>query len=304
MSLPTSKITLLKAVLGFALFTMIHNPVVFAQPRRTPPAPVPDAVVMTRPSETQLLRAESTLSTFMNGLSAEESAVFDTYPYLLNITPRPAINSAIVPNLSPNFRTKHEANKIVAAAGDIDVLFMGDSITDFWRNETGNYAGKPIQDEYFSDLKIANFGIAGDTTQGVLYRLENGEGVGYSPEAIMLMIGTNNARQNIAGEIAEGVGAIVLSLQQHFPAAKILLLGIFPRSTPDSPLRPQLAEVNETISHLHDGNTVFYKDIGSVFLAADGTIPTNIMIDGLHPSTMGYRLWAEAVEEDLRALLR
>ena len=69
----------------------------------------------------------------------------------------------------------------MAQKGDIDVLFMGDSITDFWRNADGPYAGKPVLDKYFGHMKVANFGIAGDTTQGVLYRLQHGEGQGFSP---------------------------------------------------------------------------------------------------------------------------
>ena len=59
---------------------------------------------------------------------------------------------------------------------------MGDSITDFWRNPTGVYAGKPVLDKYFGNVKVANFGIAGDSTQGVLYRLQHGEGQGFSPK--------------------------------------------------------------------------------------------------------------------------
>lgn len=289
---------------GLCLLAAFFSAVSVAQPRRIPPAAVPEAVVMPRPSENDLAQAEAALGAFLDGLEARQRAVFDAYPYLLQVSPRPAVNSALVPNLNPRFGAKHEANKARAAEGDVDVLFMGDSITDFWRNETGRYAGKPVLDEYFGDLKIANFGIAGDTTQGVLYRLDNGEGEGFSPQAIMLMIGTNNARANIAGEIAEGVGAVVLSLQNHFPQAKILLLGVFPRSTPDSPFRPQIAEINSIISRMDDGERVFYKDIGDVFLAADGTIPVDVMSDGLHPTTKGYRLWAEAVNEDLRDLLR
>lgn len=289
---------------GVCLIAVLGSSDSMAQPFRPQPAAVPDAVVMPRPSEAELEATEAALDVFLNGLSGGLREIVDDYPYLLQVTPRPAVNAAIVPNLSPRFEAKHEANKARAAQGDVDVLFMGDSITDWWRNEEGRYAGKAVQDEFFGDLKIANFGIAGDTTQGVLYRLDNGEGEGFSPRAIMLMIGTNNARANIAGEIAEGVGAIVLSLQNHFPDAKILLLGIFPRSTADSPFRPQLAEVNSIISRLHDGEKVFYKDIGEVFLAPDGSIPESIMSDGLHPSPAGYRLWAEAVNDDLRALLQ
>ncbi|MDC1529602.1 GDSL-type esterase/lipase family protein, partial [Gammaproteobacteria bacterium] len=163
---------------------------------------------------------------------------------------------------------------------------------------------KPVFDKYFSDMKVANFGIAGDTTQGVLYRLQNGEGEGYSPKVIMLMIGTNNTRTNLAGEIAEGVGAIVLDMQTRWPQSKILLLGIFPRSTPDNPVREKLAQINSVIARLDDSKQIFYRDIGDIFLDADGVISTDIMSDGLHPTTMGYRLWAEAVNGPLREMLK
>ena len=293
----------IRTLLGICLLSTAVVGVVNAQFFRTPPAEVPDSVRMPRPTAEQLAQAEASRQAMLAGLSAADRAVFEEFPYLLQITPRPAVNSAIVPNLAEFFRAKHEANKEVAAAGDIDVLFMGDSITDFWRNEDGPFAGKPVLDEYFGDLKIANFGIAGDTTEGVLYRLDNGEGEGFSPRAVMLMIGTNNTSRNIPGEIAEGIGAVVLSLQSHFPEAKILLLGVFPRNTPDSKARRDVTEINTIIQRLHDGETVFYKDISDVFLDSAGNIPAEIMSDGLHPSAAGYRLWAEAVEDDLRALL-
>ena len=292
--------TLFQGLTLAILFTFITG-VVQAQPRRIPPAEVPAAVVMPRPSEAEVAQAQSLLSSFMESLDGADEALFDAYPYLLEVTP-PGPNSAIIPNLNPRFEARHQANLEVARAGDIDILFMGDSITDWWRTESGRYAGKPVFDEYFGDMKVANFGIAGDTTQGVLYRLQNGEGEGFSPKAIMLMIGTNNARANLAGEIAEGVGAVVLSLQEHFPEAKILLLGIFPRSTPDDPLREQLAQVNSVISRLHDGERVFYRDIGDIFLDSEGVISTDIMSDGLHPTTRGYRLWAEAINDTLADL--
>lgn len=181
---------------------------------------------------------------------------------------------------------------------------MGDSITDFWRSTEGVMAGKPVLDKYFGGLKVANFGIAGDTTQGVLYRLKHGEGRGFSPKAVMLMIGTNNTGRNTAAEIAEGVGAIVLQLQQDFPKAKILLLGIFPRSTPTDPVRATITEINAIISRLHDGNRVHYLDIGAKFLDANGNIPREVMSDALHPSTQGYEIWAQAVKEPLEKLLK
>jgi lysophospholipase L1-like esterase len=208
-----------------------------------------------------------------------------------------------MPSLSQGFVAKHKANVEVAQQGDANILFMGDSITDFWRNADGAYAGKAVADKYFGQWKLANFGIAGDTTQGVLYRLQDGEGKGFKPKAIMLMIGTNNTGRNSAGEIAEGIGAVVLELQRDFPDAKILLLGVFPRGLPTDPARATIAEINKIISRLHDGNRVHYLDIGQKFLDADGNISTEIMSDRLHPTPKGYEIWAKAVIEPLSALM-
>jgi beta-glucosidase len=119
----------------------------------------------------------------------------------------------------------------------------------------------------------------------------------------MLMIGTNNTGRNSAAEIAEGVGAIVLELQRDFPDAKILLLGIFPRGRATDPVRTTLAEINRTISKLHDGTRVHYLDIGAGFLDADGNIPQDVMSDGLHPTGKGYEIWAKAVLAPLTALM-
>lgn len=266
-------------------------------------AEVPDAVAIPRPTAAELEAITAKFEAFKAALPPADRALFDKYPNVLSVR-APVANTAVIPDLSPRFVEKHDANKAVAAAGDIDVLFMGDSITDFWRNAEGPFAGKPVFDRYWGGMKVANFGIAGDTTQGVLYRLQNGEGEGFSPKAIMLMIGTNNTRANSAAEIAEGIGAIVLELQKDFPEAKLLLLGIFPRSTPVDPVRAQIAEINSLISKLHDGERVHYLDIGKVFLDANGNIAPDVMSDGLHPTTKGYELWAAAVQEPLAALLK
>jgi lysophospholipase L1-like esterase len=201
------------------------------------------------------------------------------------------------------FQQKHEANLEVAKQGDAELLFMGDSITDFWRNDTGANAGKAVQEKYFGKWKVANFGIAGDTTQGVLYRLQNGEGTGIKPKAIMLMIGTNNTGRNSAGEIAEGVGAVVLELRKDFPDARILLLAIFPRNNPGDAVRGTIDEVNSIIKRLDDGKKVFYLDIGKGFLDSSGVISRDIMADALHPTTAGYEIWGKAVIDPITALM-
>jgi lysophospholipase L1-like esterase len=283
----------------------------------TPPGPaaeVPDAVRMARPSDAEVAKVRAKLA---------KMSLLKKYPDLVRVNPPAPLseNTAIRPSLSSGFAMKHEQNLEVARQGEANLLFMGDSITDFWRNEQGiggrgggpaaappadgviPYAGKAVLDKYFGQWKVANYGIAGDTTQGVLYRLQNGEGEGINPKAIMLMIGTNNTGRNSAGEIAEGIGACVLELEKDFPNARILLLAVFPRGRPDDPARETIAQINKTISRLDDGKKVFYLDINKGFLDAQGNIPTDVMSDALHPTSKGYEIWAKAVIDPITAMM-
>jgi lysophospholipase L1-like esterase len=266
------------------------------------PIVVPDAVKMARPSEQEISTAKVALKRFLDSADADTKAVLDKFPSLLEVRP-PTPNSAVIPNLARPFRTKHQRNIEVAKQGEAELLLMGDSITDFWRNENGPFAGKSVLDKNFGQWKVANFGIAGDTTQGVLFRLRNGEGQGIHPRAIMLMIGTNNTGSNSADEIAEGVGAVVAELHKDFPEAEILLLAIFPRGSANDPVREKINRINEKISRLDDGIKVHYLDIGQKFLDTSGNIPKDVMSDALHPSTKGYEIWADAVKEPLEKLM-
>lgn len=285
---------------------------VFSSGRAAEPAPVPPQVAIARPTAAEVKQATESLQRFLAQADPATKSLAAKYPDLIAVRP-PRVNPAVVPALLPNYRAKHAANLEVAKKGDIDLLFMGDSITDFWRNsrpgENPAQAGKKVFDKYYGHLKVANFGISGDFTQGVLYRLQNGEGQGFQPKAIMLLIGTNNAGNAAApicttAEIAEGVGAVVLELRKDFPAAKILLLGIFPRGNPGDALRKTVLDVNPIVAKLHDGKNVFYLDIGSKFLDAEGNIPPDIMADKLHPNEKGYEIWAEAVKEPLAELMK
>jgi len=272
-----------------------------------PAAPVPPEVAIARPSAAEIAQVNDAVKKFI-ATDASVKPLLDKYPGLIVVQP-PRANTAIAPSLNNGYMAKHNANVELAKQGNIDLLFMGDSITDFWRN-AGNggdnppMAGKEVFDQYFGSYKTANFGIAGDTTQGVLYRLQNGEGQGFQPKAIMLMIGTNNAGPNTSAEIAEGVGAVVLEMRKDFPNAKILLLGIFPRGNPGDAVRTTALAVNPIIAKLDDGKNVFYLDIGAKFLDADGVLAPDIMADKLHPTKKGYGIWAEAVKDPIANLMK
>lgn len=206
---------------------------------------------------------------------------------------------------------RHEAFVAEAKQGGIQVLFLGDSITDFWRDTNPQRGGKAVWDREYAPLHAANFGISGDRTQNVLWRLEHGEADGYQPKVVVLMIGTNNTGlerdgtpRNTTAEVVEGVTAVVHELRGKFPDAKILFLAIFPRGERDSPQRVQVAEVNQALAKLNDGQHVYFLDIGRRFLDAEGDIPRDIMPDLLHPSLKGYEIWADAIRGPLLQLLK
>ena len=262
------------------------------------PAPVPAATAIARPSEAEVAKANEALAKFLAQADPATKAITAKYSDMIAVRP-PRANPTLTPGLNPQHRQKHANNVARIQQGPIDLMFMGDSITDGWRN-----TGKDTFEKYYGHLKTGNFGIGGDTVQGVLYRLRDGEGQGYQPKAIMLMIGTNNSGGSSSAEIAEGVGAIVLDLRTRFPAAKILLLAIFPRADPGSAPRNTVLGANPIIAKLHDGKNVFYMDIGAKFLAADGALPADIMPDKLHPNAKGYGIWAEAVKDKLAELMK
>jgi lysophospholipase L1-like esterase len=270
-----------------------------------PPAPVPPAVAIQRPTVDELARINTALKRFVDTNTSADSAVMKKYADLITIT-MPRANPAIAPVQTQVRSTeKHDAFVATARTGDFDILFAGDSITDWWQQTAAQGGGADIQKKYFSDLKIANFAIAGDTTQGVLWGLQNGEGQGRKPKAVMLMIGTNNNSQgNSAAEIAEGVGAVVYELRKDFPDAKIMLLAIFPRGAgPADASRMRNDEANKIIAKLDDGKYVFYRNINDKFLDAQGNL-IGFRPDNVHPNPQGYEIWANAVGDTLRAWIK
>jgi lysophospholipase L1-like esterase len=211
----------------------------------------------------------------------------------------PEKNTAVVP--APKDVKRHEGFLEIAKKGNVDVLFLGDSITDGWRG-----SGKQVWEKNYAPLKAANFGIGGDRTQHVLWRLRNGELDGINPKVAVLMIGTNNLGGNTDEQIAEGVKTIVEEIHKQKPETKVLLLGIFPRgASAKDPARTKIKEINEMISKLDDGGKhVKYLDIGDKFLDGEGNLSKDIMPDYLHPNAKGYEIWAEATDPTLKQMLK
>jgi lysophospholipase L1-like esterase len=184
---------------------------------------------------------------------------------------------------------------------DAQVVFLGDSITEGWEG-----AGKAVWDANYAPLKALDYGVGGDKTQDVLRRIAVGHFDKLKPKVVVLMIGTNNTGTGSKpAEIADGVTAILQRLARRLPNTKILLLAIFPRGEkPDDPMRLNNEAANKLIEPLADGERVHYRDIGKVFLRDDGVLTPEIMPDMLHLSPKGYQLWAEAMDPELKRLLK
>ncbi len=263
-----------------------------------PPAPVPPEVAIARPTQAEIDKMNADLKKFIS--SSSDKKLLRKYESLITVRRLPD-NTAIRP--SGGGGGQHQSFVNIANTGDFDIMFLGDSITYLWTvgegDASGYPGGKTVYDKYFADMKIANFGIPGDTTQGVLWRLQNGEGQGHKPKAVMLMIGTNNG--NTAEEVAEGIGADVLELRKDFPDAKILLMAVFPRGAgPDDSSRRKVEAINKIIAKLDDQKHVFFMNINNKFLDANGGLIGFRPSDHLHPVPEGYEIWASAVAPTLK----
>jgi beta-glucosidase len=273
-----------------------------------PPAPVPAEVAIPRPTTVEMQRVNEAMQKLIESDRSSASPLLKKFEPLLLLHPARLNVAATYTQTQQRMGPRHLAFVETAKKGDIDLLLHGDSITDWWVQGDAN---KEMFDKYFGGIKTANFAVAGDTTQGVLWGLKNGEGQGFQPKAIMLMIGTNNtggtnnAGTATAAEIAEGVGAVVQEMRTDFPQAKILLLAIFPRGLPGDSVRDKIAEINQTIAKLDDARHVFYLDIGPKFLDEKGYfLPDTFRPDNLHPVAKGYDIWGAAVKDKLAELMR
>ena len=218
----------------------------------------------------------------------------------LSAEEKPELHSATKPvPRAGGWMNRHKSFNTRVAKGNVDLVFIGDSITQGWGGK-----GKGVWAKFYGKRNTVNLGIGGDRTQHVIWRLDNGNLKNITPKAAVIMIGTNNAGANTSKEIAEGVTAIVNQIQTKSPKTKILLLGVFPRGANPADKRRKVNEgANAIFKKLADGKHVHYLDIGPKFLEKGGTLTRKIMPDLLHLSEAGYTIWAESIEAKLKELM-
>jgi len=185
---------------------------------------------------------------------------------------------------------RHDSFKqnTISNGQNINVIFYGDSITEGWGGE-----GRAIFESTYAPLGTANYGIGGDRTEHLLYRISNGEVDNLSPKLVVLKIGTNNGGDSVE-DVARGITAVVELLRQRLPMAKILLLGVLPRN--DANWFTRVASINAQISVLNNGNTIRYLDMFDQFSASWGEVKAELYTsDKLHLVAAGYQTWKDTM---------
>jgi lysophospholipase L1-like esterase len=204
------------------------------------------------------------------------------------------------------------------------LVFVGDSITDFWLLDdnpwvSGQKFGRQVWNESFAgnppqNLAL-NIGISGDRTEHVLHRLKpraagglgHLDAPGLKPEFLVLMLGINNtwaAESPVADSVFEGVQAVLVAMHQHQPQARIVLQAILPTNDP-AKNREVVQVVNARLrtmagSPAWSGFTS-WLDLTPGFVDAAGQQVAALFTDGLHPNLAGYRIWRDRLVPFLQA---
>lgn len=207
-----------------------------------------------------------------------------------------------MPGISSGWATRAAQIQATAAQGTAPLVFLGDSLTERWQLD-----GEPLWSQFYAPLNALNAGIGGDTTQNVLWRIENGELDGLSPKVVVLLVGVNDfAASDTPQEVADGVAADVEALRQHLPNAKIMVLSILPAvlAPPLGSLMPVISQTNAIIAGLSDGQHVFYVNLWPAFTNPDGSTRSELHVsDGLHLNAAGYTVLEQSIAPELDQLL-
>jgi len=210
---------------------------------------------------------------------------------------------------------------------DVRLLFLGDSITDFWTMGDnpwfpGAVGGRAVWNESFGGQDPSrlglNLGISGDRTEHVLYRIQPRAGGGLgeldrtdlNPDAIVLMIGINNswdAETPAVDSVVAGVRAVVAAVHARKPDAVIVLQSLLPTNEPGRnadlvvPVNAALAAF--ALEPTRTGH-IRYLDLYPAFLGADGGQNRAFFMDGVHPNEAGYRAWRDRLVPFLSSIDR
>lgn len=210
------------------------------------------------------------------------------------------------------FDQHEKINKLTKENQDLELVFLGDSITQSWtgsKHRLANKNGKrPFDQAFGKKWKTASFGISGDRTDQLLYRIKHGNFDGLNPKAVVLMIGVNNILKSnhTADQITGGINAVVEALNAKLPKTEVILLGPFPAGeASNDPRRKTIAQVQKQIAPLGEREHVTYLDLSSKFMHSNGLLNKQYYSgDFIHLKRPGYQAWAEALLPALEKVMQ
>jgi lysophospholipase L1-like esterase len=167
------------------------------------------------------------------------------------------------------------------------VVFLGDSITQGWTTLGHD----------FPDFKTANRGIGGDTTRGVLYRLDDNV-LSLEPRAVVLLIGTNDIGNGAdPRDVADNINEIVKEMKNRYPKMPIVVCEVMPSSTKKQRPADKIKKLNSLIKKdMRWKRHVYVCDTWSIYADFNGDAPIGLFPDLLHPNGVGYVKWALALK--------
>jgi lysophospholipase L1-like esterase len=204
-----------------------------------------------------------------------------------------------------DWAVRHAAVTKITADKKASLVFIGDSITQMYGGEPHDrpQPGKDVWEQHYGKRNASNLGFGYDFVENTLWRLQHGELDGAAAKVVVIHIGTNNVNRNTPEEVAAGIRAICAEVHQRQPAAKTVLMAIFPRGPKPDGTRAKLEAINKLIAPLDGKDGITFLDIGAKFLEPDGSITRETMGDFLHPTAKGYEIWANELEPVLSRLL-
>ncbi|MFM2166164.1 MAG: hypothetical protein RIS79_535, partial [Verrucomicrobiota bacterium] len=202
------------------------------------------------------------------------------------------------PDYPDGWRQMFEGQLKRKKEGNVPVIFLGDSLTQGWNNQ-------PHWKEHYARLGAVNYGIGGDGTAQVLWRIEHGLLDGLNPKLIVLCIGVNNIWPGFdAEDTIQGIKTVLARLQEKCPQSKVLLLGNL-HLFDDKKLRQRVRTINAAQSKLADGQRVHFLDFSEKMLGPEDALKLEFFAkDKLHLSAEGYALWADAMDAVLEKMLK
>lgn len=181
-----------------------------------------------------------------------------------------------------------------AASQQNAVVFLGDSITQGWGPNCG---------DSFPGMKVANRGISGDTTRGMLIRLQE-DVLDLNPAAVVLLMGTNDLEEGASPEtIAGNFRLMIAELKKHSKSLPIIVCRVFPSSASKKRSAADIRELNDRYASVVRGDSqITVVDTWTLFANEQGDAKKEEFPDLLHPNAQGYAKWAAALRPVLATL--